>query len=115
MDMTDHKELGRRLAELRTAARVSQAQAAQMIEVSQPTYSRIETGDRPLKGAELVMLADLLQVRASAITGVAQLRQHATSAARTTGSSPQTGVMRDKLFAYLELDAYLSGQGIATA
>ncbi len=42
--------LGRRVREARDAAKVSQGDAAAAIGVSQPTYSRIETGDRPLKG-----------------------------------------------------------------
>ena len=84
--LVDHVALGRRLREVREAAKVSQDEARAAIHVSQPTYSRIEAGGRPLKGDELVALADLFGVRAAAITGVAKLRERARYAARTDGS-----------------------------
>lgn len=115
MTMTvDHALVGERLRELRDAAGdISQQDAADALGLSQATYSRIESGDRALKGAELVVLADLIGVRAAAITGVSHLRQHARMAARTDGTEPQTTKMRDQLYAYLELDSYLTGQGVA--
>lgn len=111
----DAVALARRLREMRDAAGVSQEDARKAIEVSQPTYSRIELGQRTLKGDELVLLADLFGVRASAITGVTQLRERARYAARTDGSSSAMETMREKLYAYLELDSYLADQGIAEA
>lgn len=114
-ELVDQIALGRRLREVREAADVSQAEASALIEVSQPTYSRIEAGERPLKGDELVALADRFGVRAAAVTGVASLRERARYAARTDGSQPAMVVMRDKLHAYLELDAYLTDQGVELA
>ncbi len=61
---TDMRDLGRRVREAREAAEVSQDEARRVIGVSQPTYSRIESGDRLLKGDELVQLADRFGVRA---------------------------------------------------
>jgi transcriptional regulator with XRE-family HTH domain len=113
--LVDHVTLGRRLREVRETAKVSQDAARTAIQVSQPTYSRIEAGERPLKGDELITLADLFGVRAAAITGVAQLQERARYAARTDGSQPQMAVMREKLHAYLELDAYLTDQGVDLA
>jgi transcriptional regulator with XRE-family HTH domain len=108
----DPVSLGRRVREVRETVGVSQNDARKAIGVSQPTYSRIESGERPLKGDELVLLADRFGVRASAIAGVAELRQRARYAARTDGSSTDMDAMREKLYSYLELDAYLTDQGI---
>lgn len=109
----DHAALGRRIRELREAKTISQAAAAAALEVSQPTYSRIESGERPLAGDELVILADLFGIRAAALTGLPAVRRRARQAARTDGSSSAMATMADKLYAYLELDAYLTAQGIA--
>jgi transcriptional regulator with XRE-family HTH domain len=109
----DVKTLGRRVREAREAAGVSQEEASAAIGVSQPTYSRIEIGDRPLKGDELVQLADRFGVRAAAIIGLAEVRDRARFAARTDGSASPMAAMRERLYAYLELDAYLTDQGIA--
>lgn len=114
-ELIDQVTLGRRLREVREAAKVSQDEARAAIHVSQPTYSRIEAGDRPLKGDELVALADLFGVRAAAITGIAKLWERACYAARTDGSQPEMAIMREKLHAYLELDAYLTDQGVDLA
>jgi transcriptional regulator with XRE-family HTH domain len=113
--LVDRVVLGRRLREVREAADVSQDEARAVIGVSQPTYSRIEAGSRPLKGDELVALADRFGVRAAAVTGVVKLRERARYAARTDGSHPEMVAMREKLHAYLELDAYLSDQGVEPA
>ena len=111
--IVDHVSLGQRIREVREARGVSQAAAAEALEISQPTYSRIESGERPLAGDELVILADLFGVRAAAVTGLPELRQRARYAARTDGSPTAMTTMREKLYAYLELDAYLTSQGIA--
>lgn len=111
--IVDHVMLGRRIREVREAEGISQVAAAEALEISQPTYSRVESGERPLAGDELVILADLFGVRAAAITGLPQLQQRARYAARTDGSSAAMETMREKLYAYLELDAYLTSQGIA--
>ncbi len=110
VDMT---ALGRRVREAREAAGISQDEARRAIGVSQPTYSRIESGDRPLKGDELVQLADCFGIRAAAISGLAAVRGRARFAARTDGGSSAMTAMRERLYAYLELDSYLTSQGIA--
>lgn len=109
------KELGRRVREARETAGVSQNDAAKAIEVSQPTYYRIESGDRPLKGDELIQLADFFGIRAAAITGLGEVRERARFAARTDGGSSPMATMRERLYAYLELDSYLTSQGMAEA
>ena len=109
----DRSALGQRIREVREARGVSQTAAAQALEVSQPTYSRIESGERPLAGDELVILADLFGVRAAAITGLPAVRERARFAARTDGSTAAMTTMREKLCAYLELDSYLTSQGVS--
>jgi transcriptional regulator with XRE-family HTH domain len=104
--------LPRRIREVREQLEISQDAAASALGVSQPTYSRIEDGSRPLKGDELVLLADLFGVRASAITGVLALRERARFAARTDGGTAEMTAMRERLYAYLELDDYLTQQGV---
>lgn len=111
----DAKELGRRVREAREGAGVSHDEARRVIEVSQPTYSRIEAGERLLKGDELIQLADCFGVRAAAIAGLAEVRERARFAARTDGGASSMPAMRERLYAYLELDSYLTGQGIAGA
>lgn len=125
------KQLAARVREAREAAGISQDQARKAIDVSQPTYSRIESGDRALRGDELVQLADCFGVRAAAITGLADVRERARFAARTEGGPARTeggpaftdgaradgnpapmAAMRERLYAYLELDSYLTDQGI---
>jgi transcriptional regulator with XRE-family HTH domain len=111
----DMKVLGRRVREAREAAGVSQDEARKAIEVSQPTYSRIESGERPLKGDELIQLADRFGIRAAVITGLEEVRERARFAARTDGNVSPMATMRERLYAYLELDSYLTSQGIAGA
>jgi transcriptional regulator with XRE-family HTH domain len=111
----DMGELGRRVREAREAAGVSQDTARRAIDVSQPTYSRIESGERAIRGDELIQLADCFGIRAAAITGLPEVRERARFAARTDGDFSAMTVMRERLHAYLELDSYLTGQGITGA
>lgn len=111
----DMRELGRRLREARDAAGISQETACRAIGVSQPTYFRIESGERPLKGDELVQLADCFGIRGAAITGLPEVRERARFAARTDGELAPMIAMRERLYAYLELDSYLTSQGIPGA
>lgn len=108
----DHTALGKHLRAAREAAGVTQTQAQEAIGVSQPTYSRIEAGTRPLKGDELIQLADRFGVRVSSITSLSQIQERSRFAARTDTPEASMQVMRDKLASYLELDAYLTSNGI---
>lgn len=76
-------------------------------------YSRIESGDRPLKGSELVQLSDLFGVRTAVIAGLPSVRDRAQIIADT--DSPSAHAMAERLLAFLELDAYLTDQGIGCA
>ena len=104
--------MGQRIRAAREAAGVSQEEARLAIGVSQPTYSRLEAGTRTVAGDELVALADRFGVRASTIAGLADVEARVRYAARTDGSTPTMAAMRERLCAYLELDAYLTDQGV---
>ena len=107
--------LAARLREARERAGVTQHEARAAIGVSQATYSRIENGERPLKGHELIQLADRFGMRVAAITNLPEVRERARFAARTDGTTAPMNAMRDKLISYLELDSYLTEQGYARA
>jgi transcriptional regulator with XRE-family HTH domain len=105
-------DLAGRLREVREARGESQERAAAAISVSQPTYFRIEDGTRPLKADELILLADLFDIRAAALTGMAEVRSRARLAARVEGDATCGFKLRDRLYAYLEVDGYLRNAGI---
>ncbi|KUL39513.1 helix-turn-helix domain-containing protein [Actinoplanes awajinensis] len=108
----DMWHLGLRVRQAREAAGVSQDAARNAIGISQRAYSRIENGDRVMKGDELIQLADCFGVRAAAIVGQPEVRERARFAVRTDGDNSPMTAMRERLYAYLELDAYLTSQGI---
>lgn len=102
------------LERLRRAAGISQEDLAARASISQATYSRIAGNARGLKGAEAIRLADALGVRLGVILGAAEIEERAVCAARTDGGPSGMEVMRNRLHAYLELDAYLESQGIGS-
>lgn len=60
-------ELGKRLRISRDAARITQAEAAEAINVSRPTIAAIEKGERRLRVVELQKLAKLYSVSANSL------------------------------------------------
>lgn len=105
-------ELGIRIRAVRETQRISQYQAARALGLPQTAYADIEAGDRLLAGDELVILADLLGVRAASIAEMPELREQATFAVGVGEAASPAKTMREKLYAYLELDAYLTSQGM---
>lgn len=67
MGLRSREELGARVAELRSAASVSQRELADALEVDQSALSRIENGSRGLAVAELVAVAEYFGVAIDAI------------------------------------------------
>ena len=57
---TSQQEVGRRLAQIREAAGIKQADLAKRITWSQAVLSRIESGQRPLSGDELATVAEAI-------------------------------------------------------
>lgn len=111
--MTDRGiQIANALKRLRERADISQEKLADLAGISQPTYSRIEGNARGLKGGEAIRLADALGVRLGAILGAVDIESRAVCAGRTDGGPSGMETMRERLFAYLELDDYLEAQGI---
>lgn len=57
----------------------------------------------------------MLGVRAAAIADIDEPLEYPRFAARTDGTSAPTESMRNQLLAYLELDDYLTDQGVPPA
>lgn len=111
--MTATLPLNERLRAVRERVHVSQKAAGSAIGLSQPTYSRIEDGERPLKADDLVLLAEAFGVRVSAITGLAEVGDRTRYAGRTDGSEADMTTLRYHLYAYFELDGFLARQGFS--
>lgn len=105
---------GERIERARGAAGLSQRALAAMTGISQPTLSRIISGDRPAKMPELVVIAAATGRTVAELAGQSQVAHRVRCAARATSGS-STAAMRHELLHYLELDAYLDDQGIPAA
>jgi DNA-binding XRE family transcriptional regulator len=57
----DHVEIGQRLSKRREAMEMSQTDVAKQLDVSQPVYSRIETGEKILSMPKAEKLAKLFK------------------------------------------------------
>lgn len=90
---------------------MSQRTLAKATEISQPTLSRIISGERPAKMPEIVVIAWATGATVAELTGASSVADRAQCAARATNENEMTQ-MRDALLHFLELDAYLDDQGI---
>jgi transcriptional regulator with XRE-family HTH domain len=66
---TPHEDFGSRLAQLRTAAALTQSQLAEMLGVSRRQIAYYESGTGRPPGALLALLADLFQVSTDVLLG----------------------------------------------
>jgi transcriptional regulator with XRE-family HTH domain len=105
---------GNRIERAREAARLSQRALAQESGISQPTLSRIISGDRVAKMPEIVAIAWATGTTVAELTGIGCVADRAQCAARATNGAGMDG-MREKLLHFLELDAYLEDQAIPSA
>ena len=64
------KEVGSRLKDSRKAARYTQAQIAQLLNMTQQQYSRFENGVFELNYAQLILLCKLLDISADYLLGL---------------------------------------------
>lgn len=103
--------VGNRIERARQAAGLSQRALARKSGISQPTLSRIITGDRTAKMPEIVAMAWATGTTVAEMTGVGCVVDRAECVARATNGAEMDG-MREKLLHFLELDAYLDGQAI---
>src|SRR5215472_3664949 len=100
-------EVGLRIERARVAAGLSQRALADMTGMSQPTLSRIISGDRMAKMPELVAIAWATGVVVTELAGPGTVAERVQLAARATGDVGMEG-MRESLLHFLELDDYLS-------
>jgi len=106
--------VGARVERARAAAGLSQRALADMTGISQPTLSRIISGDRTAKVPELAAIAWATGVMVTELTGPGTVAERAQCAARAT-SDAGMDAMREALLHFLELDDYLSDQAIPEA
>lgn len=91
-------------------AGLSQRALAKATGISQPTISRILSGDREAKMPEVIQIAAATGHTVTQLTG-SSVTSRAQFAARAVGGS-QMPVMRARLTGFLELSAYLDDQAI---
>jgi transcriptional regulator with XRE-family HTH domain len=104
-------ESGARVERARIAAGLSQRALAEETGISQPTLSRIITGDRAAKMSELVAIAWATGHTITEITGAETVADRAQYAARATNNSGMES-MRRALLHFLDLNEYLDDQAI---
>ncbi|HEY2701248.1 MAG TPA: helix-turn-helix transcriptional regulator [Pseudonocardiaceae bacterium] len=100
-----------RIERARIAAGLSQRSLAEATGISQPTLSRIISGDRAAKMSELVAIAWATGHTIAQLTGAETVADRAQYAARATNNSGMAE-MREALLHFLELNEYLDGQAI---
>jgi transcriptional regulator with XRE-family HTH domain len=103
--------VGRLIERARVAAGLSQRGLADATGISQPTLSRIISGDRTAKLPEIVLIAQATGHTVAQLTGTGTVADRVQCAARATNDSDMDG-MRETLLRFLELNDYLDDQAI---
>jgi transcriptional regulator with XRE-family HTH domain len=106
--------MGARVRRALARAGLSQRSLAIQTGVSQPTLSRIISGERVAKMPEVLAIAWATGTTVTELTGAGTVAERAQSAARATNGTGMDA-MRQELLYYLELDAYLDDQAIAAS
>jgi transcriptional regulator with XRE-family HTH domain len=104
-------DVGVRIERARAAAGLSQRRLADMTGISQPTLSRVVSGQRTAKMPELMAIAWATGATVAELAGTGTVAERVECAARATNHADMDG-MREALLHFLELDDYLSGQAI---
>jgi DNA-binding XRE family transcriptional regulator len=104
-------EVGSQVERARTDAGLSQRALAEAADISQPTLSRIISGERIAKLPEVVAIAWATGHTVAQLTGSTPVGSRAQCVARTTNDTGMDG-MRRALLHFLELDDYLDDQAI---
>ena len=104
-------DVGLRIERARAAAGVSQRALADLTGISQPTLSRIVSGQRKAKMPELVDVAWATGATIAEVSGTGAVAERVECAARATDHADMDG-MREALLHFLELNDYLAGQAI---
>lgn len=104
-------DIGARVDRARIAAGLSQRSLAEETGISQPTLSRIISGDRVAKMSELVAIAWATGHTIAQVTGAETVADRAQYAARATNNCGMES-MRQALLHFLDLNEYLDDQAI---
>lgn len=104
-------DAGELIDRARVAAGLSQRALADATGISQPTLSRIITGDRAAKMPEVVAIAWATGHTVAQLTEARTVADRAQCAARATSDSGMDR-MREALLHFLELDDFLNDQAI---
>lgn len=104
-------DVGTLVERARVAADLSQRALADATGISQPTLSRIISGDRVAKMPEVVAIAWATGHTVAQLTGAGTVADRAQCAARATNGSGMDR-MRETLLHFLELDDYLDDQAV---
>jgi len=105
------QDVGALIEKARVAAGLSQRALADAAGMSQPTLSRIISGDRMAKLPEIVAISWATGHTVAQLTGAGTVADRAQCAARATNGSGMEK-MRETLLHFLELDDYLDEQAI---
>jgi len=116
MTATEQARVGERLRVSRTAAGLTQEQAAEAVQMSRTTLVTIERGDREARPEELVALAklygvsvhSLLRATAVKVEIVGQFRKKARSTNGAQDEVVAMGILHDIAAAYVELEHRLN-------
>jgi transcriptional regulator with XRE-family HTH domain len=104
-------DVGLRIERARAAAGLSQRALADATGISQPTLSRVVSGQRTAKITELMAIAWATGATVAELAGTGTVAERVQCAARATNDAEMEG-MREALLHFLELDDYLSDQAI---
>ena len=105
------RNVGALIERARIAAGLSQRGLADATAISQPTLSRIISGDRIAKLPEIVLIAQATGHTIRQLTGTGTVGDRAQCAARATNGSDMES-MREALLDFLELNDYLDDQAV---
>ena len=94
-----------------TTAKLSQRALSEATGISQPTLSRIISGDRAAKLPEIMAIAWATGHTVAQLTGAGTVADRAQCVARATNGTEMES-MRQALLHFLELDDYLDDQAI---
>lgn len=102
---------GARIESARERLGMSQRALAREAGLSQATLSRIESGERPLKMSEIILISGALGCSVSEISEHSAVRDRVVCFARAENGNDMSELRRE-LVHLLELDAYLDEYGI---
>jgi transcriptional regulator with XRE-family HTH domain len=104
-------DVGALINDALTTAGLSQRALSEATGISQPTLSRVISGDRPAKLPEILAIASATGHTVAQLTGIGAVADRVQCAARATNGAEMES-MRKALLHYLELSDYLDEQAI---